>query len=422
MTMIVNILIFAAGLAIYGGYGIPGLCYLLGATAVSYLAGLLTPKCRWVMIPCVAVNVAALVLVKAQPVLGWELVAPLGISYFTLQIIAYNVDVFRGKYPPERNPFRYALCITYLPHLFIGPIEPYDKMQQAVFQGRRITWDGLSVGGARLVWGLFKKFVIAARAGVIVGAISGDPEQYRGAFALAAMLMYSVQLYADFSGGIDMVLGGSRMLGITMSENFDAPYFSQSFQEFWRRWHMTLGTWLRTYVYIPLGGNRKGKVRKLFNSIATFVVSGLWHGIHYVLWGLINGIFVACGDRFATRSKLLNRLGTFFLITLLWSFFVWPDTMTAVKMVGSVFTVFNYGAFFAAVGTLGLTLGDWIVLAAAVALLWLYDWKRSAIWDGIHALAPAGRTAVICTLGLLVLIFGMYGIGFNASEFIYSRF
>ena len=420
--MIINILIFLAGLAVYGGYGLSGLAYLLGATVLSFLAGLVIPKRRWVLWISVAVNVLVLTVVKAQPVLGWEFVAPLGISYFTLQIIAYNADVYRGKYPPERNLFRYAFHVTYIPHLFIGPIEPYDKMRLAAFQDRRITWDGISEGAARFLWGLFKKLVIAARAGVIVGAISADPDQYRGAYAFAAMLLYSIQLYTDFSGGIDMVLGGSRMLGIAMSENFDAPYFSQSFQEFWRRWHMTLGTWLRTYVYIPLGGNRKGKTRKLINSIVTFLVSGLWHGIHYVLWGFINGIFVACGDRFATRSKTVNRIGTFLLVTLLWSFFVWPDTMTAARMVVSVFTTFNYGAFFAAVGTLGLTLGDWIVLGVAVGILWLYDWKREQIRTLVHDMSPAARVAVICTLGLLVLIFGMYGIGFNASEFIYSRF
>ena len=420
--MIVNILIFLAGLAVYGGYGIPGLAYLLAATLLTYLAGLVIPKCRWVLWISVAVNVLVLTAVKAQPVLGWEFVAPLGISYFTFQIIAYNVDVYRGKYPPEKNLFRYAFFVTYIPHLFIGPIEPYDKMRQAAFEDRRITWDGISEGGARFLWGLFKKLVIATRAGVIVGAISADPEQFRGAYALAAMLMYSIQLYTDFSGGMDMVLGGSRMLGIVMSENFDAPYFSQSFQEFWRRWHMTLGSWLRNYVYIPLGGNRKGKARKIINMVITFLVSGLWHGIHYVLWGFINGVFVAFGDRFQTGSKMVNRLGTFFLVTLLWSFFVWPDTMTAAKMVISVFTTFNYGAFFAAVGTLGLTLGDWIVLAAAVLILWLYDWKRESIWEKVHDMEPAGRVAIICTLGLIVLVFGMYGIGFNASEFIYSRF
>ena len=257
---------------------------------------------------------------------------------------------------------------------------------------------------------------------MIVSAISAKPQEYQGAFALAAMVLYSIQLYADFSGGIDMVLGASRMLGLKLSENFNAPYFSQSFQEFWRRWHITLGGWLREYVYIPLGGNRKGKVRKFFNSIVTFLVSGLWHGIHYLLWGLINGIFVSVGERLKTRWTLLNQAVTFLLVTLLWSFFVWPNTQTAVSMVASVFTTFNYGSFWETVGSLGLTLGDWIVLGLAVVALWLADVKMSALRSRFRSFAPPARVAVICVLGLLVLVFGMYGIGFTASEFIYSRF
>lgn len=419
--MIINILIFLLGLAVYAGYGLPGLAYLLGATALSYGTGLLIPKRKWVLWISVALNALALLAVKAQPLLGWEFIAPLGISYFTLQIIAYNVDIYRGKYAPEKNLFRYAFHITYLPHIFIGPIEPYPSMRKTLAE-RKISLSGITEGAARALWGLFKKYVIAARAGVIVSAISGDTEAYTGAFALAAVILYSFQLYADFSGGMDMVLGVSRMLGLRLSENFNAPYFSQSFQEFWRRWHITLGSWLKEYIYIPLGGNRKGKFRKWVNSIVTFLVSGLWHGIHYLLWGLINGIFVSFGEKLKTKWKLLNQVVTFLLVTLLWSFFVWPETKTAVSMAGSIFTTFNYAAFFSTVGSLGLTVGDWIVLAAAIAVLWFFDWKQTAVKARFSALCPAGKTAVICLLGLLVLIFGMYGIGFNATEFIYSRF
>lgn len=420
--MIVNILIFLAGLAIYAGYGISGLVYILSATVLSYLAGLLIPKHRFILWLSVVLNAMVLVAVKLQPVTGMEFAAPLGVSYFTLQIISYNVDIYRGKYAPERSIFRYGLFVTYLPHIFLGPIERYDSFAPAVFENRRISWDGISAGGARALWGLFKKLAIASRAGVIVSAISADPEQFRGAYALAAMLMYSVQLYADFSGGIDMVLGVSRMLGIPMSENFNAPYFSESFQEFWRRWHMTLGSWLREYVYIPLGGNRKGKTRKLLNSIVTFLVSGLWHGIHYLLWGLLNGIFVAFGEKFKTRWKLLNRVCTFLLVSILWSFFVWPETGTALTMIGSLFTTFNYGAFFAGIGALGLNPGEWIVLIVSVVVLWGYDVFRERIEEKFRALCPALRLAVIGALGLTILVFGMYGIGFNADEFIYSRF
>ena len=162
--------------------------------------------------------------------------------------------------------------------------------------------------------------------------------------------------------------------------------------------------------------------RKFFNSIVTFLVSGLWHGIHYLLWGLINGIFVSVGERLKTRWTLLNQAVTFLLVTLLWSFFVWPNTQTAVSMVASVFTTFNYGSFWETVGSLGLTLGDWIVLGLAVVALWLADVKMSALRSRFRSFAPPARVAVICVLGLLVLVFGMYGIGFTASEFIYSRF
>ena len=419
--MVVNVLIFMAGLAIIASRGIAGFLYILSAVLLSYGAGLLTRKHRWVFWISAAVNAAMLLVQKFQGIWGVNLLTVLGLSYFTLQIIAYNADVYKGKYAPEKNLFLYALHITYIPHMLIGPIEPYPKMKQTLLS-RRFTWDGISEGAIRVVWGLFKKYVIAARAGVIISAISAKPDTYSGAYAFAAMLLYSLQLYADFSGGIDMVLGGSKMLGITMSENFDAPYFSESFQEFWRRWHMTLGGWLREYVYIPLGGNRKGKVRKLFHSIVTFLVSGLWHGAEFILWGLLNGIFVAFGEKCKTKCRLLNQTVTFLLVTLLWSFFVWPDMVTAAGMVASVFTSFNYGAFFATVGTLGLTATDWIVLAAATGILWVYDWKRAAIGEKIHSMAPAARTAMACTIGLFVLIFGMYGIGFNASAFIYSQF
>ena len=362
-----------------------------------------------------------LLMLKLQPVTGLSLLAPMGVSYFTLQIISYNVDVCRGKYEPEQNLFRYALFVTYIPHLFIGPIERYDTMGRTL-DNRRITWDGIFDGAVRAVWGLLKKYVIAARLGIAVSAISAAPDKYRGAYALAAMLMYAIQLYADFSGGIDMVLGLSRMLGITMSENFDAPYLSESFREFWRRWHMTLGSWLREYVYIPLGGNRKGKVRKLLNTVVTFLVSGLWHGVEYLLWGFINGLFVAVGDSLKTKWKTVNRIATFILVTFLWSFFVWPDTLTALKMVGSVFTTFNYGDFAMQIGTLGLSLGDWIVLAVAVAGLWVYDVNVARFRTWFSRRCFAAKTALICALGLAVLVFGVYGIGFNAEAFIYSRF
>ena len=419
--MMIDILILVVGLAVYAGYGISVL-YLLAVTLFSYLVGRLIPKYRFVMWISVVLLTLPLLFLRVQQWLPWpSIIAPLGISYFTLQIIAYHVDIYRGKYEPEKNLLRYGLFVTYLAHIFIGPIESYPRMRAAL-EERRISVDGILKGAVRALWGLFKKLVIAARLSVIISAISADPEQFNGAFSLAAMLLYSIQLYADFSGGIDIVLGVSRMLGIRMSENFDAPYFSQSIQEFWRRWHITLGGWLREYVYFPLGGSRKGKLRKYFNTIVTFLVSGIWHGSGFLLWGLMHGIFVSFGDKLKTKSKTLNRVFTFLLVSILWSFFIWPETTTVLRMVGSVFTVFNYNVLFAGIRGMGLTAGDWVVLGTACLLLWLYDWKSRSLKTRFCAFPPAVKLGTICLLALAVLTFGMYGIGFTASEFIYSRF
>lgn len=417
--MIGNLLILALGLLIYGSYGLWGLACLGAATVISYAAGRLIPKRPWIMWITVGVSALLLMLLKLEPYTGLGLLAPLGVSYFMLQIIGYQVDIYRGKYQPEKSLLYYGLYVTYLPHLFMGPIDGYDAGR---FRSRCMSWENGFHGAARLLWGAFKKLVIAARAAVAVGVICGDTDTYRGAYALAAMVLFSIELYADFSGGIDMVLGVSEMLGIRLGENFDAPYFSESFQEFWRRWHISLGTWLRNYVYIPLGGNRKGKVRKFFNTIVVFLVSGFWHGAHYLLWGLFNGIFVCFGEKLKTRWKTLNRVVMFLAVSFLWSFFIWPDTMTALKMAASVFTGFHFGAFAAGIGELGLTMGDWIVFAAAVAALWAYDGSHQRAGEWFRGLVPAGKTAVICALALLVLVFGMYGIGFDAEAFIYSRF
>lgn len=419
--MVINILIFAAGLLIYAGYGLAGFAYLAAATVISWLLGLAIPKRKWLMWVGVVLNAGVLLFIKLQPLTGLSFISVLGISYFSLQIIGYLVDIYREKQQPERNFLRYALFVTYLPHLFSGPIERYDRFYAAL-QNRRITFDGVLAGGMRSLWGGVKLLLIDARVAVIIAAICAKPETYSGAYALAAMVLYSLRLYTNFSGTMDVVLGVSRMLGLQMSENFDTPYLSQSFQEFWRRWHITLGDWLKSYIYIPLGGNRKGALRKYLNLVLTFLVSGIWHGIEYLLWGIFNGIFVAFGTKLQTRWKHLNRICTFFLVSVLWSFFVWPDALTALRMIVSVVTTFNYGTFFATVGTLGLTLTDWIVVATASVCLWIYDVYKAKLNPRICRLGIPSKVALICTLALVVLVFGRYGLGFDAAGFVYGGY
>ena len=247
-------------------------------------------------------------------------------------------------------------------------------------------------------------------------------QAYQGAYAFLAMILYSIQLYTDFSGGIDIVMGVSKMLGIELQENFDSPYYSQTIKEFWRRWHISLSSWLRDYVYIPLGGSRCSKLRKCFNTIVTFLVSGFWHGANYLLWGVIHGIFVLLGDKIKTKFKWLNRLITFLIVSFLWSFFIWPTTGDALRMMGSVFTTFNISDLCANFLNLGLSIADWIVLGIFTIGLFIFDGNKNKIIQKVKTLSPEIKTIILCVGILLIFVFGIYGIGFNVNEFIYSKF
>ena len=418
-----NVLLLLASIIIYASFGIQSLLYVFFSIITTFIAAkyLKTKYKKLVLSGTIIVNLAILVFMKFLPYTNFSILAPLGISYYTLQIISYLVDVYKGKYEPETNFFNFTLFIMYIPHLFIGPISKYDDMKKNLLAKRKITANNIFDGLLRICWGLIKKFVIAGRTAILISTISGSTE-YSGGYALLAMIIYSINLYADFSGGIDIVLGVSKMLGIDLVENFDAPYFSQSIKEFWRRWHISLSSWLKDYVYIPLGGNRKGTLRKNINLLITFTVSGLWHGVNYIVWGILNGIFVMFGEKFKTKSKIFNRLVTFIIISFLWAFFIWQDQLTALKMMGSVFTTFNYSEVAAQILNLGLTLADWIVLAVFTIILFIFDGNKDKLIPKLQNSKLETKTILIGVMILIVAILGIYGIGFNVNNFIYSKF
>lgn len=418
-----NVLLLLASIIIYASFGIQSLLYVFFSIITTFIAAkyLKTKHKKLILSGTIIVNLAILVFMKFLPYTNLSILAPLGISYYTLQIISYLVDVYKGKYEPETNFYNFTLFIMYIPHLFIGPISRYDDMKKTLLAKRKITANNIFDGLLRICWGLIKKFVIAGRTAILISTISGSTE-YSGGYALLAMIIYSINLYADFSGGIDIVLGVSKMLGIDLVENFDAPYFSQSIKEFWRRWHISLSSWLKDYVYIPLGGNRKGTLRKNINLLITFTVSGLWHGVNYIVWGILNGIFVMFGEKFKTKSKIFNRLVTFIIISFLWAFFIWQDQLTALKMMGSVFTTFNYSEVAAQILNLGLTLADWIVLAVFTIILFIFDGNKDKLIPKLQNSKLETKTILIGVMILIVAILGIYGIGFNVNNFIYSKF
>ena len=428
--MLKNIFLLALSIIIYAYLGPQNFVLISFSIASTYIAG----RCfkykykRLILISVISVNAAILTAIRFIPANSdfgmWaSFWISLGISYYTLQVISYLVDVYREKYEAEKNLFNYIFYNEYIPHLFIGPISKYDEFKAQLTAKRKITLNNLYAGSLRIAWGLLKMLVIARRVSIVIGTLSENTDAYSGAYALLAMFLYSILLYADFSGGIDIVLGVSKIFGINLIENFDGPYYSENIKEFWRRWHISLGRWIRDYIYIPLGGSRHGKLRKSISVLIAFFVSGIWHGVSYILWGIFHGIFVLLGDKYNTRFKWLNRLITFVIVSFLWSFFIWQDdTMLAVRMAGTVFTNFNIVDVGQNILNLGLTLPDWIVLGIFTAILFIFDGSKAKFIDKIKNMQPWLKAALICIVALLIVVFGIYGFGFDAADFIYGNF
>ncbi len=417
-------ILLVISICVYASLGVKSLIYIIISSVTTYIATLLFQKNKYkklILILTLIINMGILVIIKSE--LIKNIIVPLGISYYTFQVVSYLIDVYRNKYKPEKNIAKYFVYTMYFPYLFIGPINRFNDISNSLFkEDKKINLSSMYNGILRIGWGFFKKLLIANRINVLIATITQNPSEYNGAFALFAMLLYSIQLYADFSGGIDIVIGFSKVLQINVKENFDTPYISQNIQEFWRRWHISLSSWFRDYVYIPLGGNRCSKLRHYFNTIIVFLLSGLWHGINYVLWGLLHAIFLILGKFITTKNKYLNITVTFLIVSFLWSFFIWPTTLESLQMIGSVFTTFNYSELFNNILNLGLNLANYIVLIISVILLIIYDLKREKINSKLKSLKTEHKLILFAGLVWVILIFGMYGIGFNASEFIYNKF
>ena len=232
------------------------------------------------------------------PIKDFDIVLPMGISFYTFQAASYTIDVFYGKYKPERNYFKLSLFIMFFPQLVAGPIERADRLLGQLFTKHKLELENISQGAKLMLMGYFKKIVIADRASVLVDTIYNSPQEYKGLPLVVATLFFTVQIYCDFSGYTDIARGVAKLMGIDLMINFDRPYFSKNIKEFWRRWHISLSSWLRDYIYIPLGGSRCSLIKKYRNIMITFLASGLWHGANwtFVLWGGLHGLYQVIGD------------------------------------------------------------------------------------------------------------------------------
>jgi D-alanyl-lipoteichoic acid acyltransferase DltB (MBOAT superfamily) len=378
----------------------------------------------------------------------FDILLPVGISFFTFQALGYIVDVYRGQTVAERNILKYALFVSFFPQMVAGPIERSKSLlaQVQTLGERRLPnpsqlWSGFIL----IVWGFFMKVVIADRAATLVDTVYDSYWNF-GTFGLVlATFTFALQIYCDFASYSIIALGAARMMGFKLMENFNTPYFALSVREFWRRWHISLSTWFKDYLYIPLGGNRRGKVRKCLNLMIVFVTSGLWHGasLNFVAWGFLHGAFLVIGEiTHDLKRRVIERLGintaafswglgqllvTFLLTSFAWIFFRSKALWQAGDFIVRMFTHFDPWSFFnEELFTLGLGEGELRILFFAVVLLLLVDllkWRRNINLDEFLLKQNLWfRWFVVIGIFLIIVIYGAYGPIFDAKQFIYFQF
>lgn len=388
-----------------------------------------------------------MVLITAIPLIinkvSGSLLILIGLSFYTLQMIAYLVDVYKGKIQPQKNLFKYLLFISFFPQIIQGPIPRYEQLGHQLYEGHKFNEKKFTEGFLLIIWGFFLKLVIADKAAVIVNTVFDNFPTYQGMYVVVAGILYSLQLYADFLACVTLAQGIALLFGIDIIDNFNHPYFAKSIKDFWRRWHISLSAWLRDYVYIPLGGNRKGKVRKYINLLITFIVSGAWHGdgIKFIIWGLMHGIYQLLGEWLApVRRKIyeliqfkgervtsfIQQVFTFVLVTIAWIVFRANGTKNAVNMLLSIVKVYNPWVLWNdSLFNLGLNYKDFYLLVASLLFLWgvsLVQENGVKIRDRILNQHLLVRWTIYIGAIIFIMIFGTYGYGFDAQAFIYGGF
>lgn len=459
-----NIWLLIASYYFYMGWNAKYIVLLFCTTAVTYTGSLILEKHRkrWILFLTIAVNLGILFYFKYVQ-FGWDnvgricrylnipfesrkfdILLPVGISFFTFQAIGYTVDVYRREICAEKNFFKYALFVSFFPQLVAGPIERSRNLLKQLDQTYSFSYDRMREGILLMLWGFFLKLVIADRAAVFVDTVFMDTGQYGGLYIVAALFIFAFQIYCDFSGYSIIAMGSAWILGFKLMDNFHAPYFSRSVGEFWRRWHISLSTWFRDYLYIPLGGSRKGQARTYVNLMAVFLASGLWHGASwsYVLWGGLNGGFqvvskLTQGVRARVRQmfgiredgfshRLLQIILTFLLIDFTWFFFRIEGLKEALPALKSIITGFNPWILVnEGLYQCGLDRRNFELLLLSIGVLLAADYGK---YRGVcirRAILKQDfwfRWLVFAGGTLFVLVFGVWGGNYDAKSFIYFQF
>ncbi len=411
---------------------------------------------RGILIGVLLVNFGVLFVCKAsllRPDSFLGLGLPMGISFYMFQSMGYCIDVYRGKASPEKHFGKLSLFVSFFPQLIQGPISKFSRLEPQLLAEHPFDSRAVAFGLQRMLWGYFKKLVIADRIAVAVAALRAAQLGGTGFFLLS--LLYAVQIYGDFTGGMDMVIGLSEAMGITLEENFRRPFFSKNIAQYWRRWHITLGEWMKDYIFYPISvsapmlklskAGRKylgafGKRLPVYvASIATWLVTGIWHGLspNFLLWGMLNCFFIVLSEecqplyaRFHRKFRLKDRawyggfemLRMFVLMNLIRVCDLFPKVGDYFAGLISLFTDLRLAAGPVDLGLTGL---DWGILAAGlVGMLGvsLYQEKWGSVRSGLQRIPWPARYAAIFALFAAVLLMGSYGMGYDAGSFIYNQF
>lgn len=449
------VLILAASYYFYMSWNVKYVILILFTTCASYVAGILLEKqsskrkkqiiltitavlCLGILfffkyfnfVSDSIVKVLSHFAIQINPI-TLNLLLPVGISFYTFQTLSYVIDVYRGDLPAEKHFGYYAAFISFFPQLVAGPIERTRNLLPQIKAEHFFNYEKAEYGARLMIWGFFKKLVIADVLLVYVSKVYDDPTQFSGFSLILATLFFTFQIYCDFSGYSDIAIGAAKLLDIDLMINFKSPYFSASIKEFWSRWHISLSTWFRDYVYIPLGGNRVSKIRHNANLIITFLVSGLWHGANwtFVIWGGIHGIGQVIENAIIKKKKkivgverILRVFVVFVFAAFAWIFFVSNSLGDACYVINHMFDGINNPISYIYSGFVNIGLGKFELIKIVMSLIVLsvfdfFNIKTDCIaWIG-------GRNAIVkhatITLFLIALLcFSHTG----QSTFVYFQF
>ena len=442
-----NVFLLAASYYFYMNWKPVYALLILSSTLITYFCGLLLERYdskkrkKAILSASIVLNIGILLLFKYHSLINasvtaflcaigvhwqvpdFDVLLPVGISFYTFQAVGYSIDVYRGTVKAERNFATYAVFVSFFPQLVAGPIERASNLLPQFHEKHSFSYRNAAEGLRQMLWGFFMKLCVADVLAEFVNAVYNNVSQHNGTSLVLATVLFAFQIYCDFGGYSNIAIGAARVMGFRLMENFRSPYLSSGVGEFWKRWHISLSSWFKDYVYIPLGGSRVGKVRHLANLMITFLVSGLWHGAYwtFLLWGLLHGIYQVADvmrrrlfGTIETKSLTLRLLGIalcFVLVDFAWIFFRANTVGDAFDIVGKIFT--DFGRPYINITSLSLG-GVGLCILIIKELSEYFGWRLHAI----HSSNIIIRYATVILLVCYILIFG----SLDGDQFIYFQF